>query len=134
MNDRPTATELIAAVRHYLETELLPALTDQRQRFQTLISAHVLGVASRELRGEEQHLAEEHAWLARLLGWREAAPARLSELRQAVARGNSELCSRIRAGAYDEPAAFRTLAGELRVQVIRKLEVTNPRYLGRSGS
>jgi hypothetical protein len=132
MNDRPTATELIDAVRHYLETELLPALTDQRQRFQTLISAHVLGVAARELRSEEQHLTEEHAWLASLLGRRESAPARLSELRQAVTQGNAELCARIRAGAYDEPEAFHGLAGELRRLVIRKLEVANPRYLGRS--
>ena len=35
MNDRPTATELIDAVRLYLEKELLPALGDARLRFQT---------------------------------------------------------------------------------------------------
>ena len=42
MNDRPSAPELIDAVRLYLEKELLPTLTDARQRFQTLIAANVL--------------------------------------------------------------------------------------------
>ena len=42
MNDRPTAAELLDAVRHFLETDLLPGLADARQRFQTLIAANVL--------------------------------------------------------------------------------------------
>ena len=36
MNDRPTAGELVDAVRLFLEKELLPGLSDQRQRFQAL--------------------------------------------------------------------------------------------------
>jgi hypothetical protein len=52
MNDRPTAQELIEAARLYLEKELLPALSDARLRFQTLVAANVLSVAGRELAGE----------------------------------------------------------------------------------
>ena len=53
MNDRPTAAELIDAVRGFLETELLPALADARLRFHALVAANVLAVAQRELNGEE---------------------------------------------------------------------------------
>jgi Domain of unknown function (DUF6285) len=59
VHDRPTAAELVAAVRGFLEAELLPALADARLRFQALVAANVLGVAERELALEEQHLAEE---------------------------------------------------------------------------
>ena len=46
MHDRPTAVELVNAVRQYLESELLPTLTDARFKFQTLIAANVLAIAS----------------------------------------------------------------------------------------
>ncbi len=59
MNDRPTAQELVDAVRLFLEKELLPGLTDARLRFQTLVAANVLAVAGREMAGEEALLHEE---------------------------------------------------------------------------
>ena len=68
MNDRPTAAELIAAVRVYLEGELLPTLTDQRLRFQTLIAANVLSISERELASEEAELADEYTFFADHLG------------------------------------------------------------------
>jgi len=42
MNDRPTAAELVAAVRQDLEGELIPARTDARLCFQTLYLAITL--------------------------------------------------------------------------------------------
>ena len=45
MNDRPTAPELIEAVRAFLEAEVLPALGDNaRLRFQTLVAVNVLAL------------------------------------------------------------------------------------------
>src|SRR5262249_18332763 len=67
MHDRPTAAELLSAVRQFLETELLPTLSDARLRFQTLVAANVLAVAEREVEAEDQHLREEWEWLSGLL-------------------------------------------------------------------
>ena len=129
MNDRPTAAELIDAARHYLEAELLPTLTDARQRFQALVAANVLAVAGRELAGEEAQLREEWGLLAGLLGTGGPRPEGLSELRQAVHQANARLCERIRAGEFDAPASFRAVSATARGLVVRKLEVANPRYL-----
>jgi hypothetical protein len=129
MTDRPTAAELIEAARHYLETELLPGLTDARLRFQTLIAANVLAIVGRELPAEEELLREERAWLSRLLAWTKPEPERLADLRQDVRAANLELCAKVCAGAFDEPARFREVADILRRTVVRKLEIANPKYL-----
>lgn len=129
MNDRPTAVELIDAVRHYLEAELLPTLTDSRQRFQALISANVLAIAGRELAGEESQLCEEWELLTALLGADGPRPEGMTALRQAVWQANARLCARIRAGDFDAPPSFRTAVATVRQLVVRKLEVANPRYL-----
>jgi hypothetical protein len=118
MNDRPTARELIDAVRLYLEKELLPSLTDARQRFQTLIAANVLSVAGRELDAGGAMLAEERAWLSALLGEDGDVPAL-----------NERLCERIRRGEFDDPERFAEAAAVVRRTVVRKLEIANPRYL-----
>jgi hypothetical protein len=128
VHDRPTATELIAAVRQFLEAELLPTLTDQRLRFQTLIAANVLSIAERELATEESELADEHSFYAELLGLTDRPPG-LGELRAAVRDANLRLCERTRAGEYDEPGRFDPLARVLRRFVERKLQAANPRYL-----
>jgi hypothetical protein len=129
MNDRPTAKELIDAVRQYLEAHLLPSLTDARLRFQTLVAANVLAIVGRELPAEEERLREECGLLGRILGEGKGPAAGLGELRSCVTEMNARLCGRIRAGEFDEPGRFRTLAAELRTLVVRKLEVNNPRYL-----
>ncbi len=129
MHDRPTAAELIDAVRHYLEAELLPTLTDARQRFQALVAANVLAVAGRELAGAETQLRREWELLAGLLGAGGAPPQHLTDLRQVVRQANARLCERIRAGDFDGAADFRRVAGAVRELVVRKLEVANPRYL-----
>ena len=48
MSDRPSAGELAAAVRAFLETEILPALDDPRLRFRTLVAMNALGIVERE--------------------------------------------------------------------------------------
>ena len=129
MHDRPTAGELLAAVRQFLEAELLPALSDARLRFQTLVAANVLAVAEREVAVEDQHLREEWEWLSGLLLLTQPGPDSTAELRTGLRGANQQLCLEIRKGYFDEAGAFLSLLRELRKRVVRKLEVANPRYL-----
>jgi len=129
MHDRPTAAELVAAARQYLEGDLLPTLTDARLRFQTLVATNVLAIVERELQTEEQHLLQEWQWLAELLQLKRPVPQLRAALRQGVREANEELCRRIRQGAFDERSRFLALSRQLRPIVERKLEVANPRYL-----
>ena len=48
MTDRPNARELAAAVREFLETEILPMLDDHRLRFRTLVAMNALSIVERE--------------------------------------------------------------------------------------
>jgi hypothetical protein len=128
MHDRPTAVELVNAVRQYLECELLPTLTDARLKFQTLIAANVLSIAERELQAEEAELSYEYQSLLPVIDFDESART-LTELRPAVRRANERLCARIRDGYYDDPQHFHALMRMLREFVERKLQVANPRYL-----
>lgn len=132
MHDRPSATELIDAVRGFLETEVVPALGDARLRFHSLIAANVLAVALRELRGEESSLAEEWHQLSSLLGETGELPCGLTGLRDGVRAMNERLCAAIREGKFDGER-FAEAAQVLRLRVMRKLEVANPKYLEASG-
>ena len=48
VSDRPSAGELAAAVREFLELEILPTLDDHRLRFRTLVAMNALGIVERE--------------------------------------------------------------------------------------
>ena len=128
MNDRPTAGELVDAVRMFLEKELLPGLGDARLRFQTLVAANVLAIAGREMAGEEAMLGEEWQLLAPLLPGVSERPAAIGQLRQAIRDMNERLCLLIRQGGFDETSRRRELADVLRRLVLRKLAVANPRH------
>jgi hypothetical protein len=67
MHDRPTALELIEAVTEFLSAEALPAATDHRLKFRTLVALNALGIATRELQASNKLLLEpaEVAELAR---------------------------------------------------------------------
>jgi hypothetical protein len=129
MNDRPTAEELVDAVRLFLEKELLPGQTDARTRFQTLVAANVLAIAGREMAGEESGLREEWRLLAPLVGEVGPVATGLTDLRRAVREMNKQLCALIRQGTFDEAGRWRDLATLLRKLVLRKLEVANPRHV-----
>jgi hypothetical protein len=64
--DRPNALELIEAVTEFLSTEVLPAATDHRAKFRTLVALNALGIAWRELAASNNLLLsdEEAAALA----------------------------------------------------------------------
>jgi Domain of unknown function (DUF6285) len=133
MNDRPTAVELVVAVRQFLETELMPTLSDARLRFQTLVAANVISIVERELPAEEAALRDEWVALCAFLNEPPAEHGRLADLRSAIAAANDNLCRRLRAGDYDAPEKFTQLRTFVRAGVIRKLHVANPRYLAAQG-
>jgi hypothetical protein len=109
LHDRPTALELIAAVRATLAEELLPAL-EGRRAFELRVSLRALGMVARET-----ELAGVHARVrARALDALGAADERA-------------LAMAIRDGAFDGREA--EVRAALRELVAAKLEVANPRYL-----
>ena len=109
LHDRPTAGELLAAVRATLGEELLPAV-EGRRAFELRVSMRALGMVAREL-----ELGDRHARV------REAALGALG------AQDERALAAAIRAGDFDgREAQVRTA---LRSLVRAKLEVANPRYL-----
>ncbi|SEH03383.1 hypothetical protein SAMN05444920_13615 [Nonomuraea solani] len=108
LHDVPAAAQLVAAVRDFLQTDVLPAV-EGRVRYHTRVAINVLGMVEREMElGPDQ--AERHA-------------ARLAELGVA---GDADLAAAIREGRVTDDAALVTA---LEQAVRAKLEVANPGYL-----
>lgn len=129
MQDRPTALELLAAVRAFLEDDLVPTL-EGRRRFHALVAANVLGVVERELAGEEEQLARQWDRLAQLFGLDPSTrPGAVSGLREAVRVLETRLAERIRAGEADGGEFASRVRAHVHATVLEKLQVANPRFL-----
>ena len=127
MQDRPTARELLEAVRLFLEDDVVAAL-DGPARFHARVAANVLAIVGRELEGEESMLVAEWTRLATLLGRpSDTPPARLSALRAAVAEMTDALCARIRRGDADASPFREAVRAAVAASVAEKLAVANPR-------
>ncbi len=128
MQDRPTAVELLAAVRDFLEQDVLPRL-DGRDRFHALVAANVLGIVARELADEEAMLVAEWQRLRQLIAIEDAKPpARVDGLHAAVRELTRRLCERIRAGEADGGAFADAVRAHVRMTVVEKLRIANPKY------
>ena len=117
LHDRPTASELVAAVREYLERDVM-ATTEGRVAFHARVAVNVLGMVERELELGAAQDAAEHERLVALLG----RPGTVRELTEALGRG-------IRDDALEVP--WSELVEVVRGTVRAKLEVANPGYLDR---
>jgi len=126
MQDRPTALELLDAVRVFLEEEAMPAL-DPRLRFHARVAANVLAIVGREIAGEEEQLAAEWARLAALSGDAGERPASRAALAAAVRARTEELAERIRRGEADDGAFATAVRAHVRATVREKLRVGTPR-------
>jgi len=131
MQDRPNATELLGAVRAFLEADVVPQLTG-RSRFHARVAANVLAIVERELAREEDRLLDEWRRLARLLDVNGDPPPRLELLRRVVRDLDEQLTDRIRAGEADEGDFSERVRVHLRTTVLEKLRVANPKHLGES--
>jgi 3-methyladenine DNA glycosylase AlkD len=112
--NRPTAKDLVEAVREFLETRVMPVMQGQTA-FHARVAANVLAIVERELELGPVLDADEHERLRRLLE-KEGTQAEL----------NRELCLRIREGMmeYEDPA----LVEHLRRTTMGRLSIDNPRY------
>lgn len=129
MQDRPTAAELLDAVREFLEDEIAPVLVDRRTRFRALVAVNALKILQREAEEEAQHIRDEACALRALLNSDAPLPDDLDGQRQLVLDLNAELASLIRGGR--PPAGT---AEHLRRVGTAKLAVASPEYLRSYGS
>lgn len=115
MHDRPTAAELVASVREYLEHDVMAA-TEGRVAYHARVAVNVLGMVERELALGPAQDAAEHERLVAFLGH----DGTIEELTAELARG-------IRDGSLDTRRS--EVLEHVRATVRAKLEVANPRYL-----
>ena len=127
MQDRPTLTELLDAVRGFLEKDVVPAL-DGTAKFHARVAANVLAIAARELALEPGQLADEWARLDALLG-PAPRPAEAAAQRAALQERNEALCARIRAGEADAEPFRAAVRAHVEATVREKLAVANPKLL-----
>jgi hypothetical protein len=131
MQDRPNVPELLAAVRAFLEGDVVPNMTGRR-RFHALVAANVLAIAERELARDEERVLDEWRSLARLLYVTVDPPPRLELLKDGVRELTEQLTERIRAGDADAGDFAERVRAHLRVTVLDKLRIANPKHLGDS--
>lgn len=117
--DRPTAAELVDAVRHFLEHDVQPAL-EGRLAFHARVAVNALGILERELRLGPEVEAAERARAVALLGYD-------GDMRALEA----ELGRRIRDGSLDDRRD--EVVSHVRATVRAKLEVARPDYLPTDG-
>jgi len=112
LHGRPTAGELLAAVREYLRDDVMPGTTG-RLAYHARVAANVLAVVERELVAGPDPVGAHRTGLA-LLG----------------AASDAELAAALRSGAL--AGRDGDVIGVLARAVADKLAVANPRYAGTS--
>jgi hypothetical protein len=125
VNDRPSAVELLGAVRRFLEEEVVGALEGPR-RYHARVAANVLAIVAREIESEEEQLDAEWMRLAELLGDPRPPPRGRAALREGLRERSQELVRRIRAGEADAGPWREALLAHLRVTIDDKLAVSRP--------
>ena len=113
--DRPSAVQLLTAVREFLEHDVMAA-TDGRVRFHARVAVNVLDTVARELELGDRFAADEEQRSAVLLGHEGEADAL-----------ERELAAAIRSGALDD--RDDALRAHVRATVREKLLIANPGYL-----
>ena len=114
MQNKPSAAELVGAVRSFLEQDAMPRL-EGRAAFHARVAVNALAIVERELDAGPGAGAEERARLQQLLG----SDEELGTL-------NRELARRIRARELEvsDPA----LRAHLWETTLQKVGVDQPRY------
>lgn len=117
MHTHPSLSELVEAVKHFIEETAAPGLSGHG-KFHARIAANVLAIVLRELEQRSDAEAVEAQGLANLLG---AVDAPLEAL-------NQSLCQAIAAGNFtkDTPG----LLAHLKSTAIAQLKIDQPHYSG----
>ena len=130
MQDRPTYDELLAAVEHFLDSEIVPNVAGSRG-FHARVAANAIRIVRRELSNENDVLTAEWSGLDTVLGPAERPTGR-EELRSALRERNEALCALIRSGEADDGEAERKVFEHVQGTVRNKLTVSDPTLLDRS--
>jgi hypothetical protein len=109
VHDRPTASELVQAVREFLEQDVMEA-TEGRVQFHTRVAINALGMVERELREGRAMTAEHDARLA-ALGFAD----------------DDALARAIRTGEVDD--RWDEVVTAVREATLEKLRIANPDYM-----
>jgi hypothetical protein len=109
MHDRPTAAELVNAVREFLERDVFPSV-EGRVQFHTRVAMNALAMVERELELGPAQAAQHERDLASL-----------------GVRDEADLAKAIRSGALDD--RMDDVRDVVRRTVRAKVEVANPKYL-----
>ncbi|HXY27975.1 MAG TPA: DUF6285 domain-containing protein, partial [Acidimicrobiales bacterium] len=110
---RPTAAELVEAVREYLEARVM-APSEGSAHFEARVARNALGMVEREL----------------LLG-PEVTAAHEARLRDLGVHDDATLAATIRAGGFDDD--LERVAADLATSARDQLLVANPTYLPEAG-
>ena len=108
-HDAPSAAELLSAVREWLESDVMQAVTGRLQ-FHARVAGNILAMVERELEHPADDSADHSARLAGL-----------------GAADDSALAAAIRAGDFDGRLA--EVLAALEPSIRRKVQVANPRHL-----
>jgi hypothetical protein len=126
MNDRPSRTELLAAVESFLEDIAVPGL-EGPARYHARVAANVVRIVARELETEDEHLQREWRSLAALLDADPTLPeGGRPAWSEALRLRNEELSRRIRAGDADDGPWRAAVFAHLSRVVADKLDVAQP--------
>ncbi|MDO8615007.1 MAG: DUF6285 domain-containing protein [Dehalococcoidia bacterium] len=131
MQDRPAFGELLAAIEHFLDAEIVPNVPGSRG-FHARVAANAIRIIRRELELEDEVLAAEWAGLDAILG-PEDRPVARDAARAALRAREARLCERIRDGEADSGVFAARVAGHVRRTVRDKLRASDPDLLRRSG-
>jgi hypothetical protein len=127
MQDRPSAVELLDAVRAFIEKDVITAL-DGTAKFHARVAANVLAIVVREIGLAPAQFEAEWTRLDALLG-PAPRPADTALLAIELGARTEALCTRIRGGAADAGPFRQATLAHVRATVVEKLAVTNPKLL-----
>jgi hypothetical protein len=122
MQDKPSSTELIAAVAHFIREEILPTQSDPRLQFRIRVALNAMEILQRETCFGNQTRMQEITRLSEHLEFDipDLPPT------EAEVKLNWELANRIRSGNFPD----QTL--EFLLEVSRaKLAISSPRTLAK---
>ena len=130
MLDQPNISQLVAALRGYLENEIAPdnqgSTHQSRQRANAI---RVLAMIEREIQMSGDHLKAEWARLNFVQKLSTPMPSDPDEAKAALLERNRKLCEEINAGRFDYAPARAALFEHLLVTTRTQLEVSNPDFL-----
>ncbi len=142
MQNRPTAAELLQAVRELLTDEITPTIQDSGLRFKALIAANLLAITERELTQGESLMAAE---LARLRVLIQAADTQVDNpetathtvlpeglpLPEQITRLNVILAAFIRNEQADTGDFAEQVYAHVKQTLADQLKISNPKFLAK---